>query len=182
MIMRKIILFIVLSLFSFTLNAQESEKLSFVEIVPVEGVSSDELYNRAEIWIATAFRNPDKVTKYRNAENHQIILMPRLNFQYSKTVGKAAASGTIEYTMKINTRDGRYRVEVTDCYHNASSGFGLLTVDTVLTKCRLKLTTLKWEQQVWNEVQAAINREVLLLFNTLKQNMVIIDAGQSEDW
>lgn len=180
--MRKTILLVALSLFSFSLAAQESEKLSFVEVVPVEGVSSDELYNRAEMWVATAFQNSNKVVKYRNKENKQLILNPNTDFSYSKLVGSEGARGVIEYTMTINIKDNRYRVEITDCFHRSYSqtfaGYGILTGDSIPSKWPTK----KWSQSIWNELQLKMKQEISIVSISLKKAMTVSENSQAEDW
>ncbi|WP_299458137.1 DUF4468 domain-containing protein [uncultured Rikenella sp.] len=180
--MRKIVLFLTVALCAFVARAQESVKLDLVEVVPVEGVSADDLYDRAEMWVSQAFKNPDKVVKYKNKETHQLILNPQIPFQYSKLVGSAGVEGSIEYTVKINTREGRYRLEVTDCFHKASYSMGLLTSDTVLLEPKHRWGSLKWEQKVWLELLGAMKKEMAIISASLKAAMVIPDSSQSEDW
>lgn len=183
MSMRKIVLFFIVALCVFVARAQESVKLDLVEVVPVEGVSADDLYNRAEMWISQAFKNPDRVVKYKNKESHQLILNPETPFRYSKLSGSEGVKGPIAYTIKINTREGRYRLEITDCYHKAAIyGFGLLTTDSVLLEPKHKGITLKWQQNVWTELLATMRKEMAIISASLKAAMVIPDSSQSEDW
>ena len=121
--------------------------------------------------------------KYQNKENHQLILNPLTQFNFSKFIGSEGVKGTIEYTIKINTREGRYRIEITDCYHHGKLySFGLLTSDSVLTEKKLRGTTLKWEQNVWTELLSTMRKEMLLLTSSLKNTMMIKDESRSEDW
>lgn len=180
--MRRIVLFLTVTLCAFIARAQESVKLDLVEVVPVEGVSADDLYDRAEMWVSQAFKNPDKVVKYKNKETHQLILNPQIPFQYSHLVGSAVVAGSIDYTVKINTREGRYRLEITDCYHKASYSLGLLTADSILLERKHKSGTLKWEQKVWTELLATMRKEMAVISASLKAAMVIPDSSQSEDW
>lgn len=181
--MRKTLLFIAASIITLSSFAQGTTILRYVEVVPVEGASADALYDRAEIWVSQTFQNPAKVMKYQNKENHQLILNPLTQFNFSKFIGSEGVKGTIEYTIKINTREGRYRIEITDCYHHGRLySFGLLTSDSVLTEKKLRGTTLKWEQNVWTELLSTMRKEMLLLTSSLKNTMMIKDESQSEDW
>ena len=181
--MRKTLLCIAASIITLSSFAQGTTILRYVEVVPVEGASADALYDRAEVWVSQASQNPAKVMKYQNKENHQLILNPLTQFNFSKFIGSEGVKGTIEYTIKINTREGHYRIEITDCYHHGRLySFGLLTSDSVLTEKKLRGTTLKWEQNVWTELLAAMRKEMAVISTSLKAAMVIPDSSQSEDW
>lgn len=182
--MRKILLFIFLTIFNYCAFAQDSKALSYVEVVPVENTTANELFDRAEIWVSQTFKNPDKVTRIKNKENGQIILNPSMNFDYSKTYGRALVKGTINYVIKINSREGRYRIEITDFYHTASSSFGLITTSEEAPRLakREAQSQLKWEKEVWDEVRVKVKREIAIIASSIKQYMAVQDSSVEDDW
>lgn len=180
--MKRLLLFFCIALSSLLVEAQETGKLNFVEVVPVEGVSADYLYDQVEIWVSQAFKNPDRVLRYKNKETHQLILSPEAPFQYSRLVGSEGVKGSIAYTLKVNTREGRYRIEITNCYHNATYSFGLLTSDSILLTPKHKGASLKWQQNVWTELLETMKQEFLTISGSLKASIIIPDSSESEEW
>lgn len=92
-------------------------KITFSEVVHVEGAGKDELYSRARLWIADAFRSSNDVLQLDDRDGGMLLAKGMLK---QETGGNNAISSgpsvvkTWMFTVKIQLRDGRYKVDVYD--------------------------------------------------------------------
>lgn len=147
--MKKIIIFAVLiSLCGFSFsekivwkdpNAKElfpmdaNGKIAFTEIVEMPSMNKDALYSRAYEWFAKTFNSAQSVIQMQDKENGKIVgkalipvtvimEVPLDQPKFSTTIN----AGVVNYTLSISVKDGKYKYEVTDFFHNDrnESGFG----------------------------------------------------------
>lgn len=118
-------LFVFIWLFSQLPIDSVTQKITYKEVVQVEG-SKDTLYNRAIAWIHSYFKNPQGVTKVRDPQNGLIVGDHRIRMVDTQKDGSKINSNTVvEYTFKIELKDGKYRYTFTDFEMKATSKFPL---------------------------------------------------------
>lgn len=88
--------------------------IDYTDVVPVEGATQAELFQRGKLWLASSFKSTKDVIQAEDKDAGFIIAKGN-----STIVIKAAGLGNAEplyYTIKLNYKDGRYKYEVTDFY------------------------------------------------------------------
>ena len=109
------------------------EPLSVSEVIQVEGVSKDDLFDRAKNWFAEEFRDANSVLQIDDKENGQLVGRAVMNYKPNVFMASDMFKGSIWYLVKISTKEGRYKYEITSFTHEASGGkyntihLGLLT-------------------------------------------------------
>ncbi len=96
-------------------------KIHYQEVVEVEG-TQNELYRRAQKWLHTFFRNASSVIKRLDEENGMIEGRRQIKVITLDKRGREQAAGTIKYTFRIESKDGKYRVRLFDFKQAANSG------------------------------------------------------------
>lgn len=86
-------------------------KINYSEVVPVEGASKDELYARAKIWFANSFHSSNHVVQLDDKDNGIVLGKGKIIDESSD--GKK----TWEFTVKIQLKEGRYKVNLYDIYY-----------------------------------------------------------------
>jgi len=87
----------------------DTKKIVYREVVTMEG-SKDTLYNRAMEWINSFYKNPQSVTTLRDPENGVILCAHRFAMKETDEDGNVLTSNVIvEYKLKIEAKEGRYR-------------------------------------------------------------------------
>ncbi|MVN79237.1 DUF4468 domain-containing protein [Hymenobacter sp. HMF4947] len=129
----KLLLFLVaLTLVSLSSHAQTSlpDTLRYQQVVATPGVSADELYGRVREWVALTFEDVHQVVQLEDAQRHLILGSGYSRVQVRRPNGKLGASAELWLRFRIETREGRYRVEVSNLgsvynfYSAASPGYG----------------------------------------------------------
>lgn len=183
--MRKTILaFIIFTAISMTVFGQET--LTYTEVVQVDSVSKDELYNRAKLWLANTYVNSKAVLQIDNKEEGQIICKALMIYTPKIFSGSEQTKGTIRYTFKIYLKDGRYKYEITDFFHdpdgNEYGKFGVGTVTTAKECPDPKPMAKGWSNNIWNDIKSQIGLNVNSLIFTLKDCMAKTTESKNDDW
>jgi hypothetical protein len=98
---------------------KDTKLITYTEVVPVNNVPKDSLYNRASGWFQTYFKNPGEVIKQQNPEEGTITGVHR--FKLSKEVESTKKekgtvkndAGFVSYTVSIMCKDNKFKYELT---------------------------------------------------------------------
>ena len=82
-------------------------------ITKSEGLSKDELYSNAKVWIASNFNSATDVIKLDDKENGIVIVKGLFNFSTIGIFGLPDDNNCF-FTLKIYCKEGRFRVIWTD--------------------------------------------------------------------
>lgn len=93
-----------------------AQNLSYSSVLPAEGKTAKDIYNSVKAWSATAFTGAKAATQVDNPESCFISF--NSNIKYStNSMMLAAYDGWIHFTLTIQCRDGRYKVEMANISH-----------------------------------------------------------------
>jgi len=90
----------------------DTKLITYKEVVNVAGTQS-ELFNRSIDFVNKQYKNPAEATKVRNPATGLIDIIHRI--ELSKTdKGVTLPAGIVEYSMKIELKESRYRYTITN--------------------------------------------------------------------
>jgi len=87
-------------------------KVKYSEVIQVEGSSPAQLYGKAKLWFATAFRSAQDVIQLDDRENGNILGKGVILKDEQR--GLTQIRKTWYFTVKVQVKDGRYRAEIYD--------------------------------------------------------------------
>lgn len=128
--MKKLFLISAIIFASIALNAQvsvdpDTKLITYQEVVKMDG-TKDSLYVRAIAWINSYFKNPQGVTTKRDPENGEILCAYRFWMKDADKNGNYINSTTmVEFKLKIELKEGRYRYTFDQFRKKAASMFPL---------------------------------------------------------
>lgn len=113
-----IIIALTLLLYPSILKAQDSP-LEFSEVINAEGKTVAQIYPIVKSWIAISFKSANSVIQMDDKDNGMIIC--KGNFSYRAPGGSTyrCIDGAVDFTLKIQIRDGRYKVTLNDFTHKS---------------------------------------------------------------
>ena len=180
--MKKIFLIIAFLLVFPKMNAQV---LSFTKVLPFEGKSAEDLYHYSKNWIATTFRSPSKVIQIDDAEKYYISCSGAKEYSMGK-LQYACYGGWINYTIIMQARDGRIKVEFTNFTHTNKAGnaqacnLGLLTTDD--NQFSSAGMYAKYHKKVKSDILSKIEPFVESMFLSIETSIDNASSVESEDW
>lgn len=178
--------FIVIMFASLTNKGQEV--FTFTDVVKIDSISKNELYNRAKLWFATTFNSSKDVLQIEDKDSGQLV--GNSLFKYSPTVFNASARtvGNIKFTIKIFVKDGRYKYEFTNFIHESNSysaygglDFGLITTDKTCPNPKKNMLS-GWNDKVWLDIKNQIEINIIPLIESLKKGMLVQSETVKSDW
>jgi len=182
----KLMTFIVIMFVS--LSSKGQEVLTFTDVVKIDSISKNELYNRAKLWFATTFNSLKDVLQIEDKDAGQLV--GNSLFKYTPTVFNANARivGNIKLTIKIFVKDGRYKYEFTNFIHESKSNseyggldFGLITTDKTCPNPKKNMFS-GWNDKVWLDIKNQIEINTTHLIESLKKGMLIQSEAVISDW
>lgn len=90
----------------------DTKLITFKEVVQVPG-NPGELFNRAIEWINTQYKNAADATKVRNPQTGLIEIIHRIELTKEEK-GLTRPAGIVDYSMKLEMKEGRYRYTITN--------------------------------------------------------------------
>lgn len=88
----------------------QTKLITYQTVVPVPGVSASELYSRAKLWVANAYRSAKNVIDLDDKEGGRLVV--KGNFTVS--AGLMGGSQTYRHQLTIEVKDGRFRYTLTN--------------------------------------------------------------------
>lgn len=158
-----------------------SGKAVFSEVVAIDSVSSDILYNRASLFATNNYNSAKTVTDLSDEKLHSIIIKAYLT-SHVKIGQRIYECGGFNYSLKIYCKDGRYKYEITDLAHtgiydlknNASGG----AIENESPECGTFLLTKKQ----WEYIKVDCVKVIENLIVSLKQGMINQSEVEKKDW
>mgnify|MGYP003545391179 CR=1 FL=1 len=170
--------------------------LTYSEVVQVDSITSkEEMFERARVWFATSFKDSKEVLQVSDKENGELIGRGVIPFISNVFVGSSATKGLISFDVRIYTKQGRYKYEITLFTHEGSSGssqgiqypaisFGIITTDSLCPKGKVSedLYNYKWQNKLWLDLKEKIQTDIPSLVQSLKSSMVVVSPAKKDDW
>jgi len=149
----------------------DTKLITYKEVVTVEGNKS-ELFNRAIEWVNKQFKNPTEATKVRDPQSGLIDILHRIELTFDEK-GVTRSAGIVEYSMKIELKEGRYRYTITNYTYKQASR---VPVEKWLDKSD------KAYNPAWDNYLSQINQFSNKLIESLKQGMLPPAPKKVDEW
>jgi len=97
------------------LPMDNTNKITYEEVVDVPGKSADEIYKKIMNWFQTYYKNPGEVIRENDSLKRSITGKPRFRIQNPPDKeGTKSDAGLVQYTITIAAKDGRFKYTLTD--------------------------------------------------------------------
>lgn len=149
----------------------QEEAIKFSEVVNEEGKTVQELYPIIKAWIASSFKSANDVIQMDDPNNGIIICKCVFKYIYPGGIKYANMDGYVTYTLKLQVRDGRYKINIEDFLHRSGAvqftehwSMGLITTRE---KYKNKLT-YKVFNDAWTDIQYTCENQFKNIVSGLK--------------
>jgi len=183
--MKKVFIISILFVFnSIQLKAQnwpidpETKQIIFTEVVAVDSVSKDELYLRAKEWFAKTYNDSKEVIQLSDKEAGKII-GKGVYLAYYHSIG-LRNGGLVHYTLTVIAKDGRYKYELTDLYHESTGAENGTGSGGYLQNEKAACGGFLLNKKIWDEIKLTTYDKCNSLIESLKTSMNKKTKG--ENW
>lgn len=183
--MNKIITFLVLLIafqmhclaqnYNSNIPINEYGKYSYKEVVELDSLfKKDNLYFAAREWFAKSFNSAQHVIQMEERDAGKLIGKGNFSVNH-KILNGEYPSGTIDFTVIIEVKDGRYRYEFTDFYHK-----GNVHLEDG-GACESMYSKAKWRQKMFDYYIVQIAEIVPKFIEELK-NSILKNTSSVDKW
>lgn len=177
-------LFIVLTILFFGVNINAQEAMTYSKVIEVPGKDAKTLYQNAKTWFATSYKNPSKVIQVDDPS--QFMISAKSNVTYSHGgLSYLSYDGWVDFTILIQCKDGRIRVQVTNLEHRNRPGnapqsqlFLILNTDNQFTSGVQK----KWNNNVAADIKAKMKITSDEIFNSIENFIKSSSSIVNDEW
>ncbi len=149
----------------------DTKLITYKEVVNVAG-NPNELFIRAIEWINTQYKNPADATKVRNPATGLIEIIHRIELT-ALDKGVTHPAGVVDYSMKLEMKEGRYRYTITN--------FNYKDLSRQPIEIWLK-TDDKGYKPVWEDYLKQVDEFTRKLIESLKLGMLPPVPKKADDW
>ncbi len=95
---------------------EETKLFSYSKVVEVQGMDKGSLYDKAFAWLSAYYKNPADVLREKDRDAGNMIIKARFKISnpVDKKSGVAKDAGDVQYTLKLEFKDGRFRYNLTE--------------------------------------------------------------------
>jgi len=97
------------------LPMDNTNKITYEEVVDVPGKSADEIYKKIVAWYSSYFKNPAEVIRENDSVKKSVTGKPRFRISNpADKEGTRSDAGLVQYSITIAAKDGRFKYTLTD--------------------------------------------------------------------
>lgn len=160
---------------------ETTKRAVFTEVVQLNSVGTESIYNRAKLFVANNYNSAKSVTDLSDHKLHSIVIKAYIKTHFKSWAGVYPAGG-FNYTLKIYCKDGRYKYEITDLIHtgiydtvNKSSG-------GPIENNKPNGGTFNTTKKQWDYMRKDCVSNIEELITTLKKSMSNPSEIENKDW
>lgn len=167
-------------LFSISLFAQNfpidqgTGKITYMKTMVCDNMDASTIYTTAKEWT-----NENNLVLTTDEVNKKIVCSGTIEVSYRPAKGTSNEDGTVNYTLHIGVKEGKYRYILVDFVHKGSSGDGGKLENT---KPDCGTTTIT--NHAWSGIKQDTHRAANKIISSLTKRMKEVqnDPTKSDDW
>jgi hypothetical protein len=149
--------------------------ITFNKVITTDSIGKSQLYLKIYEWFASNFNSANDVIQMSDKEAGVIIGNGIMNYKYENT-SNSSYDGSVSYKIKVNFKDDRIKVELTDFIHSGK-GFNLGLIndsEEYTTKGMYK----NYHNSSWKDVKLKCEQYSQSIFISMEEKITI----RSDDW
>lgn len=150
-------------------------RITYTGVVQVDSTTADELFSRATLWYAATFKSAKAAMELSDRATGVITSDPAANFPayFIFNNGNRKESGRIQFSLKIQCKDGRFKYTLTDLVHIHPDGYKMLLE---------RESQMAYRKVLWATMKEEANKSVTELIQSLTKSMSSRKAADGGDW
>lgn len=144
-------------------------------IISVDSVNKSDLYNRALEWFAKSYNSSKDVLQIQDKEAGKLVGKASMK-SYITWMGSPYHAGYVNYTISVYVKEGKYKYEIDNVYHEGIPGVYYSCGDIR----NAKVPSSKAKDRHWQEIRIGADKEIKRIIADLKNTMH--DDYKASDW
>lgn len=105
----------------------ETKLITYSKVVETPDVNRGDLYDRAFAWLSVYYKNPADVLREKDRDAGTMLIKARFKISnpYDKKNEVATAAGDVQYSLKLEFKEGKFRYTLTEINWKQQSYFAI---------------------------------------------------------
>ena len=159
------------SLIAMFLPKDSNGTIKLFKVITVNNANANAIYSKAKLFIAETFVSTKDVMQLNDDASFTIVAKPAIT---TKTRWLVEYNGFVDYTLKIECKDNKYRYTITDFTFSYIDRFGK-KITSPLEANRPTIYT----KGMWRDVMLQTASGIQLLTSSLQKKLV---ANTTDNW
>ena len=160
------------------------ENFSFSKVIKTNNLSTTDVYIAVNDWFASTYGSSKEVIQVSDKETGKIVGKALMDYSYGKAA-YGCYEGNIDYTIKVNIRDGRFKVDIENFIHSVNIGnskacaLGLITTNEMHST---KGMSKKYHNNAWVNIKENCKTYVENIFKSIEESISKYSKSEEEEW
>ncbi len=161
----------------------QNEPLVFSVVVDVPETNKDSLYNKIKEGLVDVYNNFSKVVQLDDKTNGVIILKGAMKFTPPSGLSNQCTAGWVNYTLKIQIKDNKFKVEMKDMVHEKSNPSAISSCELGAITNRENFTEKGLAKAAMNKIWNFVKTDTKSYFDGLSSTLAnSVKTGKSDDF
>lgn len=166
--------------FLITVSTYSQEPLEYDNIIEVNSIEKDKLFEVLNDWTAITFNSANDVIQLSDKDNGKLIIKGVKNYSLGRLLYNCY-DGFISFTLKIVVKDNKYRITILQLKHNSmnnnSCSLGLITKAELF---KPKGFAKREKNKIWKDLKVKSSELNKSILNSIKEK--INNYSSEEKW
>lgn len=179
---------LLLLLFPVLCSAQTDTAIHYTKVVEVPGLSKSQIFDKARLYLIDAVRYVVSSNQVQDKESGLIALNATTDCVYERRIWQSrpkdtfSMSYTFTYKLKIQIKDSRYKLEITDIIYVWKLGDQSVLTTVPLTSSSRPATGIMQSKSKAEKEWARVKENAAKCLNELMDKMATYIMNKKDDW
>ena len=166
--------------FLITVSTYSQEPLEYDNIIEVNSIEKDKLFEILNDWTAIIFNSANDVIQLSDKDNGKLIIKGVKNYSLGRSLYNCY-DGFISFTLRIVVKDNKYRITILQLKHNSMNNnvcsLGLITTAELF---KPKGFAKREKNKIWKDLKVKSSELNKSILNSIKEK--INNYSSEEKW
>ncbi len=158
---------------------EKQEFVTYSKVITIGEASADELYHRGKKWFFSYFKNPTEKVRLDDSVKKEIEGFIRFKLMAPDKKGVESAISTIQYSLFLTFKDGRYKYTITKINEMAVSYQGIEQWNHELPQGKGANPADAEKHAQWLTI---IDKEIKATIDAMEKGMADKGLPAKDDW
>jgi len=158
---------------------EKKEFVTYSKVITLGGTTADELYKRGKKWFFSYFKNPTEKIRTDDSLKKEIEGFIRFKLMVPDKKGVVSDVATIQYSLFMTFKDGRYKYTITNINEKSVSNLGIEHWIPDLPAGKDAAPADAEKHALW---LTYIDKEIKATIDEMEKGVADPGTKKSEDW
>ncbi len=158
---------------------EKKEFITYSKVITLDGTTADELYKRGKKWFFSYYKNPTEKIRTDDSLKKEMEGFIRFKLMVPDKKGVVSDVTTIQYSLFLTFKDGRYKYSITNINEKSVSNLGIEHWIPTLPAGKDAAPADAEKHALW---LTTIDKEIKATIDAMEKGVADKGTPAKEDW